>query len=177
MKKTALLVIDVQNILVSEKPFAVNEIIQNIKTLITASRENNIEVIYVQHCGKEGSGIEKNSIGWQIYDEIKPNPDEKVILKNYNSSFKETDLYDYLKTQEIDELIITGMQTEYCIDTSIKVAFEFGFKIIIPEKTNTTFDNGNLSAETLYNYYNYNIFNNRFGIVSSIEETIKKIQK
>ena len=81
MKKTALLVIDVQNILVSEKPFAVNEIIQNIKTLITASRENNIEVIYVQHCGKEGSGIEQNSIGWQIYDEIKPNPDEKIILK------------------------------------------------------------------------------------------------
>ena len=69
------------------------------------------------------------------------------------------------------------MQTDYCIDTTVKVAFEYGFKLIIPEKTNTTFDNGNILAKDLYNHYNFNIFNNRFGAVTSIENTIKKIKE
>ena len=75
----------------------------------------------------------------------------------------------------ITQLIVTGMQTEYCIDTTCKVAFEYGFKVIIPEKANTTFDNGKISAKDLYEHYNFNIFNNRFGIVESIENTIKKL--
>ena len=158
MKKMALLVIDVQNVLVYGKPFAIDEIISNIKTLLNISRENNVEVIYVQHNGKVGSEVEPNSDGWQIYEKIKPNPNEKIFFKNYNSAFKETNLHEYLKSKEINELIITGMQTEYCIDTTVKVAFEHGFQIIIPEKTNTTFDNGDISAENLYNYYNFNIY-------------------
>ena len=177
MKKLALLVIDVQNILVHSKPFAIDEIIENIKNLIEVSRENNAEVIYVQHNGKVGSEIEPNSDGWQIYEKIKPNPNEKIFFKNYNSAFKETNLHEYLKSRDINDLIITGMQTDYCIDTTVKVAFEYGFKLIIPEKTNTTFANGNISAEGLYNHYNFNIFNNRFGTVTSIENTIKKIKE
>lgn len=177
MKKLALLVIDVQNILVHSKPFAIDEIIENIKNLIEVSRENNVEVIYVQHNGKVGSEIEPNSDGWQIYEKIKPNPNEKIFFKNYNSTFKETNLHEYLKSRDINDLIITGMQTDYCIDTTVKVAFEYGFKLIIPEKTNTTFDNGNILAKDLYNHYNFNIFNNRFGAVTSIENTIKKIKE
>lgn len=177
MKKLALLVIDVQNVLVYGKPFAIDEIISNIKTLLNISRENNVEVIYVQHNGKVGSEIEPNSDGWQIYEKIKPNPNEKIFFKNYNSAFKETNLHEYLKSKDINELIITGMQTDYCIDTTVKVAFEHGFQIIIPEKTNTTFANGDISAENLYNHYNFNIFNNRFGTVTSIENTIKKIKE
>ena len=177
MKKLALLVIDVQNVLVHSKPFAIDEIIANIKNLIEVSRESNVEVIYVQHNGKVGSKIEPNSDGWQIYEKIKPNPNEKIFLKNYNSAFKETNLHEYLKSKDINELIITGMQTDYCIDTTVKIAFEYGFKLIIPEKTNTTFDNGNILAKDLYNHYNFNIFNNRFGAVTSIENTIKKIKE
>ena len=79
MKKLALLVIDVQNVLVHSKPFAIDEIIENIKNLIEVSRKNNIEVIYIQHNGKVGSEIEPNSDGWQIYEKIKPNPNEKIF--------------------------------------------------------------------------------------------------
>ena len=86
-------------------------------------------------------------------------------------------MHEHLKSRDINDLIITGMQTDYCIDTTVKVAFEYGFKLIIPEKTNTTFDNGNILAKDLYNHYNFNIFNNRFGAVTSIENTIKKIKE
>jgi len=47
--------------------------------------------------------------------------------------------------------------------------------VIIPEKTNTTFNNGNILAKDLYEHYNFNILNDRFGIVESIENTIKRL--
>lgn len=175
MRNIALLVVDMQNALVSAKPYAAEEVIRNIKALIKTCRENNVEVIFVQHNGEIGDELEPNSDGWQIYKEISPDENEKIISKNYNSAFKETGLKEYLNTIGIEQLVITGMQTDYCIDTTCKVAFEYGFKLIIPEKTNTTFDNGNISAEDLYEHYNFNIFDGRFGIVESMENTIKRL--
>lgn len=176
MKNTALLVVDVQNALVLYKPFAIEEIISNIKRLIKTCRENSVEVIYIQHNGKIGGELEPNSEGWQIYRDIRPETNETVICKNYNSAFKETNLKEYLDGKGVNQLIVTGMQTEYCIDTTCKVAFEYGFKLIIPEKTNTTFNNGNILAEDLYKHYNFSIFKDRFGIIEDIENTIERIR-
>lgn len=175
MDNAALLIIDFQNALVLAKPFAIEEVISNIKRLIKTCRENNVEVIYIQHNDKIGEELEPNSEGWQIYKEIAPNEKEKVINKEYNSAFKETNLKKYLDSKGIKQLIITGMRTEYCFDTTCKVAFEYGFKLIIPEKTNTTFNNGNILDKDLYEHYNFNIFNGRFGIVESLENTIERL--
>ena len=174
MGKQAVLVIDVQNAIVLDKPYDIEEVIGNIKKLIEASRENNVEVIYIQHTEEEGE-FAANAEGWMIYSDIVPALDEKVIRKNYNSAFRGTSLKEYLDSKEIEELIMVGLQTEYCFDTSVKVAFELGYKLIIPEKTNSTFDNGNISAKDLYEYYNYRIFNNRFGTVESIDKTLERI--
>ncbi|WP_026883444.1 cysteine hydrolase family protein [Clostridium akagii] len=175
MEKMALLVIDFQNALVLAKPFDVEEVISNIKRLIKTCRENNVEVIYVQHNDEIGDELEPNSEGWKIYEEVSPNADEKIINKTYNSAFKETNLKQYLDNKGINQLVITGMQTEFCIDATCKVAFEYGYNLIIPEKTNTTFKNGNISAKDLYEFYNFNIFNGRFAKVESMEKTIGRI--
>lgn len=176
MDKTALLVVDFQNALVSAKPFAIEEVINNIKKLINACRENDVEVIYIQHNDKSGGELEPGSDGWKIYDETAPNSGEKVINKSYNSAFKDTFLREYLNKKGINQLIITGMQTEYCFDTTCKVAFEYGYKVIIPEKTNTTFDNGKMRAKDLYEYYNFNIFNGRFATVESMAKTLERLK-
>lgn len=177
MKNTALLVVDVQNALVKDKPYDIDKVINNIKNLIDTCRENNVEVIYIQHNDEPGGDLEPQSTGWEIYKEIRPDKNEKIINKIYNSAFKETHLKEYLEIKGINTLIITGMQTEYCIDASIKAAFEYGFKLIIPEKANTTFDNGSIPAEELYKFYNYRIWEDRFGKVVSIQDIITKLKK
>ncbi|WP_217077762.1 cysteine hydrolase family protein [Clostridium baratii] len=175
MNKKALLVVDVQTALVLEKPFAVEEVISNIKSLLKICRENDVEIIYVRHNGEVGTELEANTDGWSIYNEIKPIGNEKIINKNFNSAFRGTELKEYLDKKGIKELILTGIQTEYCIDATCKVAFEYEFKVIIPEMTNTTFDNEYMSAEFLYKYYNFNIFDRRFATVESIEDTIERL--
>lgn len=177
MKNTALLVVDVQTALVLGEPFAWEEVIGNIRILIEKSRENNVEVIYIQHDGKSGDELEPHSEGWQIFEDIEPNGNERVIRKNYNSAFKGTRLKEYLDGKGITQLIVTGMQTEYCIDSTCKVAFEYGLEVIIPEKTNTTFNNGNISAKDLYEHYNYSIWNNRFAKVEKLQSVLQRFMK
>lgn len=172
--KTALVVIDVQEAMVKEGPYACDQVIKNIKHLIEQARSNNIEVIYVQHIGEAGSILEEDSEGWQIYHEIAPLTGEPIFTKHFNSAFRQTGLQSYLKEKEIERLILTGMQTEYCIDTTIKVAFEYGFDIVIPEMTNTTYDNELFTGQELYKYYNHMIFKNRFALVEGMEETLKR---
>lgn len=177
MGKLALLVVDVQNALVLANPYAREEVVDNIKTLINTCRENDVEVIYVQHNDKPGDELEPNTPAWRIYEEIAPNANEKVINKNYNSAFRGTNLKEYIDNKGIKDLIITGMQTEYCIDATCKVAFEYGYNLIMPEKTNTTFNNGNILAKDLYEYYNFRIFKDRYAVVEGIESTLKRIIK
>ena len=173
MAITALLIVDVQNALVDEKPFNIERVLANIKNLLDTCRENNIEIIYIQHDGEKEDTLEPFSYGWDIHKSIYPNTGEKIIRKTYSSSFKDTELEAYLNGKSIQTLILVGMQTEYCIDTTCRVAFDKGYKLIMPEETNTTFDNGNLSAQNIYEYHNFNIFKDRFAEVNPLPVVLK----
>jgi len=111
-----------------------------------------------------------------ILDEISPNSNEVIFEKQYNSAFHKTDLKEYLDSKNIDTIILVGLQTEYCIDATCKSAFNYEYKIIMPEETNTTFDNEYLSGEKLYEFYNYKIWNKHFADVISVEEVIKILE-
>lgn len=175
MSKTALLVVDVQEALVAENPYNKEFTINNIENLINNCRNNGMEVIYVQHDGGKGDELEAGTSGWQIYKQISPKDGEKIVAKNYNSSFKNTELKDYLNEKHIDTIVLVGMQTEYCLDTTCKVAFEHGFKLIIPEGTNTTFDNEYMTGKEIYEYYNFKIWNNRFAKLEKFEAVMDLI--
>lgn len=173
MSNTILLVVDVQNALIKEHPYNEYKVIENIKKLIITARDNNKEVIYVRHDDGKGSELEKGTDGWKIYNEIAPSSSEFIVEKEYNSAFHKTDLREYLERKNIENIILVGLQTEYCIDATLKSAFDYGYKLIIPKETNTTFDNEYLSGEKLYEFYNYKIWNKRFANLLSIEDTIK----
>ena len=101
---------------------------------------------------------------WQLSSLLNRKPDEKVFQKKYNSIFKETGLKDYLDKQDIGRLVLCGMQTEYCVDASVKVGFEFDYKLVIPEGAFTTFDGEDASAEKINTFYQ-KIWDGRFAEV------------
>jgi nicotinamidase-related amidase len=167
------MVVDVQNALIKGHPYNEQKVIENIKKVTLTARDNKKEVIYVRHDDGEGTDLEKGTDGWQIYNDISPVSGEFIIEKEYNSAFHKTDLGEYLESKKIDTIILTGLQTEYCIDATLKSAFDYGYKIIIPEETNTTFDNEYLPGEKLYEFYNYKIWNKRFAEVLPIDDVIR----
>mgnify|MGYP002747091653 FL=1 len=167
----ALIVIDIQGGLVKENPFDTKNFIINTKAIIQHFRDQNIEVIFIRHSEDEGL-LAMGSDNWQVYHELKPQENEKIFNKYYNSIFKDTELKEYLNRKNIIDLTFVGMQVEFCIDTSVKVGFEYGYKITIVEDAISTFDNIHLSADQILSFYKEKIWRNRFAQLRTTKEIL-----
>jgi len=172
MKNTILLVVDIQTALVEEHPANEESFIQNVKKLIQKARENQTEVVYVRHNSGQGTELEVGSDGWQIYEAIAPEEGEYIVEKVFNSAFHKTKLHSYLEKKGIDTIVLTGMQVEYCLDATLKSAFDLDYKIFIPQGCNTTFDNMGIRADQLIGLYNESIWDGRYGKSVTMEETL-----
>ena len=161
-----LLVIDMQKGIVDEELYAFDTFMGRTARLIDAARKNNVEVIFVQHDAGPGSGLTAGDSGFEIIDEVHPEPGEKVFVKTINSCFGNRDFREYMERQEDKRLMIIGLQTNYCIDATVKSAFERGFGVIIPEGTNTTFDNDYMTGETTVRYYHEDVWEEIADIVT-----------
>ncbi len=168
-----LLVVDTQKAITNENLYNFELFELRVKELISKARDNGTEVIFVRHDDGFGCELTKGNDGFEIYEEFKPKDNEIIFDKTVNSSFKDTGLLEYLKEKNEDTVIIVGLQTDYCIDATIKAGFEHGFKMIVPENTNSTFDNKYMTAEETYKYYNEFIWNKRYAECVSFEKTIE----
>lgn len=168
-----LLVVDTQKLITNKKLYKFEEFKSNIKKLIATARENDIEVIFVRHDDGVGNELTKGNPGYEIFEEFQPMDKEVIFDKTVNSSFKGTGLLEYLKQKKETEIIIVGLQTDYCIDATIKAGFEHGFKMIVPAYANSTFDNPYMTAEQIYNYYNDFMWNKRFAECISFKKTLE----
>jgi RimJ/RimL family protein N-acetyltransferase/nicotinamidase-related amidase len=172
-----LLVIDTQKGITDDRLFGFNELEENIKTLIKTSREFGVEVIYVRHDDGPGSGFSKGDADFEIYEGFAPMDGEKIFDKKVNSAFHDsTGLVLYLESKSISTVIVVGLQTDYCVDATVKSGFEKGFNIIVPEYCNSTRTNPYMDAKTLYEFYNNNMWPGRYATCLSVEETLKLIR-
>ena len=170
-----LLVIDMQKGIVDEDLYAYDTFMDRTVRLIDAARKNNVEVIFVQHDAGKGSGLSVGDEAFEIIDRIRPMQDEKVFVKTINSCFGNKDFKQYMKSREDKRLMIVGLQTNYCIDATVKSAFERGYEVIIPEGTNSTFDNDYMTGETAVRYYNEDVWEGLADVVP-FEEALEMIQ-
>jgi nicotinamidase-related amidase len=145
METRALLVIDVQKDVV-ENAVKTSEVIANINSLISNARTSNVPVIWVQH---SDDYLVKGSTGWEIVDELKPLPDDMRIYKTESSSFAETDLQAQLETLGTKSLIITGAQTDYCVNATSNAGVELGYQVTLVSDAHTTEDSETKTANDL----------------------------
>ena len=153
-----LLVVDMQKGIVDEELYAFDTFMERTVRLVDEARRNNVEVIFVQHDAGSGSGLSAGDEAFEIIDRIKPLQGEKVFVKTINSCFGNREFREYMEQQEDKRLMVIGLQTNYCIDATVKSAFERGFEVIIPEGTNSTFDNDYMTGETTVAYYNEDVW-------------------
>lgn len=167
-----LLVVDVQAAIYQENLYAYQTFTAHLQTLLRAARESGTEVIYIRHDDGADSEMTAGKEGFEIAAPFAPLPGERIFDKNVSSPFRDTGLKEYLCEQGEDTLIITGLQTEYCIDAAVKCGFEHGFRIIVPSYANTTADNVHLTGEQTYQYYNQFIWKDRYAECLTVAETI-----
>ena len=104
-------------------------------------REKHKTVIHVQHiANNEGATFFlPDTVGVQIYDDVQPIANERVIQKHHPNSFKNKFIRN-IKDRKIDQLVICGMMTHVYIDATVRAASDFGFQCIVIEDACTTKD-------------------------------------
>ena len=155
--KEALLIIDVQNDYfpggASElsHPFEAEKRIQELNT---ESRNCGRPIIYIQHFNPPNDTFFlEGTFGAEISERIKPQAEDKVIIKRYPNSFLETELNAHLKSLQVDTLIVCGMMTHMCVDTTVRAAMDYGYRVKLVANACATMDlvlNGEtIPAETV----------------------------
>ncbi len=172
-----LLVIDVQKGITDDRLYAFEAFRTNVKKLIDEARKSGVEVIYVRHDHGAGSGLSAGDEAFEIYDGIAPLAGERIFNKKANSSLSmNVGLLIYLRNRHVKTLIITGLQTDFSIDTAVKRAFDNGFKVIVPAGCNSTRNNAYMDGETTYKYYNESVWPGSYADCISVEETVSRMK-
>lgn len=156
MSDTALLIIDVQagNFSEPNPVYKGNELLAKIRTLIAKARTAQIPIVYVQNNGGSGDPDEYGTPGWEIHPYIAPVEGDVVVQKKTPDAFHKTKLHRELESSRIKKLIIAGLQTEYCIDTSCRRAFTLGYDVILVSDAHSTWDSPLLTAQQIIKHHN-----------------------
>ena len=132
----ALILIDIQNDYFENGAMQLvdaEKASNNAKLVLEKFRKEQIPVIHIQHiANRPGSTffIPKTK-GAEIHKTVKPMSKEKVIVKHFPNSFRETELWEYLKSKNITDLIICGMMTHMCVDSTTRAAKDLGYNCVV----------------------------------------------
>ncbi|WP_373231367.1 cysteine hydrolase family protein [Cohnella sp.] len=152
----ALLIVDVQSGMFDETPpiYQGEVLIEKIKKLIMNARQEDFQIIYIQHNEKPGESLETGTPGWEIHPDISPKDEDIIIQKFTPDSFFNTSLHQQLQDKGISELIIVGIQTEICIDTTCRRAFSLGYTVTLISDAHSTWDTNTLKAKQIIEHHN-----------------------
>jgi nicotinamidase-related amidase len=135
-KDTALVLIDIQN---DYFPGGRYELLESdkanlqAKVLLEEFRKRNLPVIHVRHesIGPDANFFIPNTHGADIHPNVAPRTGETVIVKYKVSSFIDTGLESILRNSGIKQLIVCGMQTNWCVRATTLDALKKGFKVTV----------------------------------------------
>lgn len=128
----ALLLIDIQNDYFpggAMELVGATEAAQQAARLLDHFRRRQMPIIHIQHLSTRPGAtfFLPGTPGAEIHPLVAPGPDEAVFTKHYPNSFRDTRLLPHLQEAGIDHLVISGMMTHMCVDTTVRAAFDLGF--------------------------------------------------
>ena len=157
---TALLVIDVQQGLCEGEhdAFESRQVIARINKVSEKARAAGAVVIFVQHESKSGY-LEFGTDAWQLAHGLHVEATDLRIRKTTPDSFHRTELEELLKRHAVGNLVICGMHTEFCVDTTTRRALALGYPVVLVEDAHTTESNEHLSADQIIRHHNDTLTN------------------
>jgi biuret amidohydrolase len=167
-------------------------VIPNIQRLLAAFRADDLRVVYLTlgPVLPDGSDLSPNfrrryrleeqslgfrvtypmgTAGHRILDELAPRPNELIINKTANSAFNASDIDRVLRNLELRTLVLTGVGTDVCVETTARDAVDRGFNCIIVADACATMDDDSHNAALL-------AFAKWFGKVADTQEVIGRLR-
>ena len=157
---TVVLVIDVQQGLCEGEgaAFDCEGTIARINRVTAKARHAGAPVIFVQHESQSGY-LEHGTAAWQLAKGLEVQPTDMKIRKTTADSFLRTDLEVVLQRLGIDKLVICGMHSEFCVDTTARRALALGLPVVLVSDAHTSAGNSAISAQQVIAHHNATLTN------------------
>ena len=152
---TAILVIDVQQGL-CVGPGAAHDCagtIQRINTVTQRARAAGSPVIFIQHESRTGY-LEHGSPEWQLATGLEVQAADLRVRKTTPDAFLATELHVQLLERGIEELVVCGMHSEFCVDTTTRKALALGYPVVLIADGHTSAGNAAISPLQVIAHHN-----------------------
>ncbi|PER28114.1 cysteine hydrolase family protein [Bacillus cereus] len=179
--QTALIIIDVQKAFQLPYWGERNNLFaeENMKSLVEEWRKRKRPVFHIQHVNKENvqSMFYQHAETVNFKEEVKPLPGEVIIQKSVNSAFIGTNLEEQLRSKQCDTVVIVGLTTNHCVETTTRMAGNLGFTTYLVNDATATFnrigpDGIEYSAESIHNMTLVNL-HDEFATIMTRKEVLK----
>ena len=130
-----------------------SSVIKAISKTISKVRESCGVVVFIQHCHLSYEPLMKGNTRWSLHPDLDKNPEALVVEKESSDSFYETPLDDLMAENDVEHVYITGIQTEYCVDTTSRVALGKGYSVTLVSDGHTTGDS-HIPAQAVIDHHN-----------------------
>jgi nicotinamidase-related amidase len=160
--KTALILIDIQN---DYFPGGKNEMVksqeagQKAKEVLTHFRQKELPVIHIKHLSVRPGAtfFIPGTEGAEIHADVTPIQTETVITKHFPNSFRETELHQHLLEQKTEHLVIAGMMSHMCVDSTARAAKDLGYQVTVVidacASKNLTLQGKEIPAQEIHDSY------------------------
>ena len=157
---TALLIIDVQQALCTGKykAFDAERVIDRINLVSHRTRAASAPVVVIQHESQDGP-LDFGTDGWKLAEGLIVQPTDIYVRKKATDSFHNTDLRSVLQARGVTTLVICGLQSEFCVDTTTRRALALGYPVTLVSDAHSTMDNAVLSAAQISAHHNETLAN------------------
>ena len=158
--KSAVLVIDVQQGLCEGEgaAFDCEGTIARINDVTRKARQGAVPVVFIQHESRDGY-LEHGSAAWQLARGLEVVPLDKRVRKTTPDAFLRTDLEAMLRNAGVERLVLCGMHSEFCVDTTARRALALGFPVILVADAHTSAGNAALSPRQVIAHHNATLTN------------------
>jgi nicotinamidase-related amidase len=142
MNNAVLLVIDMQRgAFDGERCVPIDRpktLVESARALVGAARAGGTPIVFVQHCDGAGKVFEEGSSHWQLHDALVPRRGDQVIRKYASSAFDGTRLASTLEGAQARELVLCGLQSEFCVANTARSALGKGFSVVVAQDGHRT---------------------------------------
>ncbi len=152
---------------------------QNVDRLLQSWRAAGLPVFFILHTDPD-PGFERDSPLVKVMDFLSPREDEPVILKDTRNAFTSTDLQKRLEAQGVKRVVITGISTEQCCETTTRVAADLGYDVDFVTEATRTFpislpDGSELSTDEIFRRTEA-VLRGRFARIARVDELVAELQ-
>ena len=170
--KSALLVIDIQDSFkMNPERWAKrsNHAFEtNVAQLIARFREAGEPILWVMHTDSD-PGFREGDPEFKLMAFLDRREDEPLLIKNTKNAFTSTDLQERLDALGVRHVVVCGIQTEQCCETTTRVASDLGYSVDFVTEATLTFPIGSLCTDAIIERTEA-VLRDRFARIARVEE-------